>query len=92
MPLYSIIIQDDGEDVLIPQVTARGPKDAVIKWAQNMNLKEWPGIGPKVQQLLIEELKENTCVKVNERINMWCTGAYPKGKFFSFYILKTEEK
>lgn len=96
MNLYSITIEYDvsekyGDDTLIEQVYAKSPDDAVLKWAKSMDLKKYPEIGKKVQKILIEELSDpdNICVKVNDRINMWCSSAFVRGKLFLLHIIKT---
>lgn len=93
MPLFTIIIQDDSDDILIDQIVATSAKKAVVQWAKTLDIKKWPGIGNKIKASLIRDLedKDNSCVVVNERTNMWCTGTLTKGKYFLFHIVKTEK-
>ena len=96
MNLYSITIEYDvsekyEDDTLIEQVYAKSPDDAVLLWAKSMDLKKYPEIGKKVHKKLIEELSDpdNLCVKVNDRINMWCSSALVRALPIALHIIKT---
>ena len=93
MALFTIVIQDDSDEIAIDQIVASNAKKAVVQWAKALDLKKWPGIGDKIKASLIQDLEDkgNSCVVVSERKNMWCTGTLTKGKHFLFHIVKTDE-
>ena len=93
MTLFTIIIQDESEDIAMEQVLALDPKEALISWAKNININAWPGIGVKIKELIISNLtdKNNACIAVENKKNVWCTSTLIRGKLFIFDIIKTAE-
>ncbi|OVE73992.1 hypothetical protein BVX94_02020 [bacterium B17] len=70
---------------------ADSPDDAVRKCVFSMSSSDWPGVGPKSIESLLEGLRqdEGLCVPVDAYINMWCTTCLARGKFFVFHVIKT---
>jgi hypothetical protein len=93
MALFTIVIEDETEDIAIEQIVALTPKDAVIKCVSELDIDEYPGVGKKTKEALIKAIVDeaNSCVKVRERKNLWCTSALAKGKLFIFNIIKTAQ-
>lgn len=91
MSLFTLHIDHNGQSTII-QVKAATARKAAIKWAEDINIKEWKGIGNKAKYELIEEMKdkENPCVLIEETINVWCTSALVRGRLFLINIVKTQ--
>lgn len=91
MALFSVVIENDKGDIAIEQFNAVCPDDAVKKCVASLKSSDWPGIGQKSIELLLQDLDQDDglCVPVKGYVNMWCTSCLACGKFFAFHVIKT---
>ncbi|MDH3973303.1 MAG: hypothetical protein OEV42_03390 [Deltaproteobacteria bacterium] len=91
MSLFTLHIDYNGQSTIV-QVKASTARTAAIKWAENINIKDWNGIGEKAKSELVEELKdkENSCVLIEDTVNVWCSSALVRNRLFLINIVKTQ--
>ena len=93
MSLFTLHIDYNGQSTIV-QVKASTARNAAINWAENINIKEWSGIGKKAKFELVEEMKdkENPCALIEETINVWCISALVRSRLFLINIVKTQNE
>ena len=90
MSLYTFIFEFAG-GTYVSQVKAASPKSACVKAAQNLNPAEIAGLGTKTKELLIEQMKGETPVPLNDISNVWCNSAVIRGELAVINVVQTEE-
>lgn len=89
MPFYTFIMEYAG-GTYISQVNAPSAKSACVKWAHKLNASEIKGLGVKGKESLIEQMKDEIPVALNDTLNAWCTSALISGKSALINLVQTD--
>jgi hypothetical protein len=90
MALFTFIMDFQG-GTYISQVNATSPESACIKWAENLETSEIPGLGSKGKNFIIEEVKKEPPVTLKGVSNSWCTILDVYGKRALINLVQTEQ-
>ena len=80
----------------LAQVTAENANQAVIVWAEQLEVKDIPNLGPKSKADLIKDLQCNQDegsgpIPINGLINVWFDSLIVRGKSMLLDVFKTDE-
>jgi hypothetical protein len=89
MPFYTFIMNYAG-GTYISQVRAPSETSACVKWAQRLEVSQIQGLGPKGQESLIEQVKDDPPGPLDGTLNAWCTDAIIHGKFALINLVQTD--
>ena len=90
MPLFTLLMDFKG-GTYIRQVSASTPSSACMEWAKNLDTSEIYGLGVKDKNYLIEKMKNEVPVPINETTNTWCASALVWGNLILVTIIQTEQ-
>lgn len=77
----------------VSQVSAANESNALLEWANNLDVKTIEGVGNQIKQRIISELKQeynhNQPVPLNGVVNVWSAGILVWNKMLFIHIIKT---
>jgi hypothetical protein len=89
MPIYTLVLDYKG-GTYISQRKARTPKEACLKWADQLDPKPIFGMGTTGKALLQKELAGEEGVLIQGLKNVWCVTVLVHGKGAQINIIQTE--
>ena len=89
--MYTIIFEFRG-GTYIKQVLADDPKDALLRWAKDINTQNISGMGPKMKSELYKKIRRDTLILIEGCKNVWCTDAFSGTNFGLINVIKTDQK
>jgi hypothetical protein len=89
MPFYTFLMEFEG-GTYISQVEAASPKAACLKWAKGLNAEVIPGFGQSSKVTLVEEMKAEKPVPIQNTFGVWCASALVRGRLVLATFVQTE--
>ena len=74
----------------ISQVNAPSAKSACVKWAHKLDASEIKGLGIKSKESLINQMKDEIPVALNDTVNAWCMSALIRDKLALINLVQTD--
>lgn len=90
MAHYTIIMDWDGGTYL-RQVRAESGRQAILCWAEKLDVGPIPRMGPAARGQLVEELREDEGAGITGLVNVWRFSARVRGRLALIHMVRTEE-
>lgn len=88
MDCYTIIANFDG-GTYIAQVHARTPREALVSWANQLDVRAVAGMGPASRSRLIEDMIDENPVPIDGTSSVWCASSLVRGKLMLINLVRT---